>query len=338
MDLASTAHAWSLPLSGERAITNAAPSDWTVHVVRASTISDGDGGGGTSAEVLAAASDAEVYFGYGLSRQLFIAAQALRWVHSAAAGVGSLLFPEMRSSGVLLTNSARVMADTIAEHVIGGVIFLLRSFDVAVDLQRAGAWDKEPFSGARSAVREVSECRVLVIGAGGIGSGVARRFEALGASCVGVRRRPELGVPQGFLRVTTLDHLDEELSAADVLVITSPLTSETSGLMTAARLDCLPPQAIVVNVARGSLLDESALAERVASGALRGAVLDVFREEPLPAESPLWGLRQVLITPHVAAVSPRKFWEREVALFLDNWSRYLEGRPLQNLVDKEAGY
>jgi phosphoglycerate dehydrogenase-like enzyme len=103
-------------------------------------------------------------------------------------------------------------------------------------------------------------------------------------------------------------------------------------------MDCLPRTAIVVNVARGALLDEEALASRLESGRLRGAVLDVFQREPLPPSSPLWGLRNVLITPHVAAVSPRIFWHRELELFLDNWERYRDGRPLRNHVDKEAGY
>ncbi len=103
-------------------------------------------------------------------------------------------------------------------------------------------------------------------------------------------------------------------------------------------MDCLPPGAIVVNVARGALLDETALTHRLVRGSLRGAVLDVFREEPLPPSSPLWGLRQVLLTPHVAAISPRRFWERELELFLDNWARYRRGEPLRNLVDKDAGY
>ena len=338
VDLAATAPAWALPTWGEDAIRAAAPADWDIYFVRDLTVSDGDGGGGVSAEVLKAAADAEVYFGYGLSPQLFAGAPRLRWVQSAAAGVASLLFPAMRASDVRLTNSAGVMGDTIAEHVLGGVIYLLRSFDRAVRLQDQRHWDKTGFAAKDTAIREINECRVLVVGTGGIGAAVGWRFGVLGARCVGVRRRPELGAPRGFERVVGLDGLDAELPSADVVVLTTPLTPATGTLLTGARMDCLPPGAIVVNVARGALLDESALCDRLARGSLRGAVLDVFREEPLPPESPLWGFRQVLLTPHVAAISPRRFWERELELFLDNWVRYRRGDPLRNLVDKDAGY
>jgi phosphoglycerate dehydrogenase-like enzyme len=230
------------------------------------------------------------------------------------------------------------MGDTIAEHILGGVLYLLRSFDIAVRRQEERHWDKTGFASADTTIREISECQVLVIGTGGIGAAVGWRFAALGARCVGVRRRPELGTPRGFDRVVGLDRLDAELPDANVVVLSTPLTPATATLLTAGRLDCLPPAAIVVNVARGGLLDEVALSDRLARGSLRGAVLDVFREEPLPPDSPLWGLRQVLLTPHVAAVSPRRFWERELELFLDNWVRYRRGDPLRNLVDKDAGY
>jgi phosphoglycerate dehydrogenase-like enzyme len=338
VDLAATSKNWALPASGYDAIRAAAPQGWEVYAVRGPAVSDGDGGAAPSAEALGAVRDAEVYFGFGMSRPLFAAAPRLRWIQSAAAGVGGLLFSELRDSDVLLTNSAGVHADPIAEHVVGGVLYLLRSFDVAVDLHRAGRWDKAPFVGEGARMRELGECRALVVGTGGIGRAVARRLSALGARCAGLRRRPELGAPDGFERVQGPDALDDELRVADVVVLSAPLTAATSGLLTAARLDLLPEDAIVVNVARGSLLDERALAERLRAGRLRGAVLDVFGAEPLPADSPLWTLPQVLLTPHVSAVSPRRFWERELALFLDNWERYRSGAPLRNVVDKQAGY
>ncbi len=123
-------------------------------------------------------------------------------------------------------------------------------------------------------------------------------------------------------------------------MLAAPLTAETKGLLTAERLTLLPPTAIVVNVARGALLDDEALVARLTAGQLRGAVLDVFREEPLAPSSPLWQLRQVLLTPHVSPVSPGRFWPRQLDLFLDNWRRYSRGEAeqLRNVVDKRAGY
>ncbi len=339
VDLAATSRNWSLPPDGRRRIAEAAEArGWRVVFVSAPTVSDGDGNASPSVEALDAVRDAEAYFGFGMSAALFAAASRLRWVHSAAAGVTSLLFPEMVASAVTLTNSAGVHAETIAQHVIGGVIYLLRGFDVAVDQQRRGEWEKGPFVDDGARIREVGEVRALIVGTGGIGSAIGRHLAHFGARCVGVRRRPELGAPEGFERVAAPGELEALLPDADVLVLAAPLTEGTRSLVGAAELDRLPADAIVVNVARGTLLDENALAERVRTGRLRGAVLDVFREEPLDPGSPLWSLPGVLLTPHVSSVSPRRFWERELDLFEENWARWSRGEPLRNVVDKNAGY
>jgi phosphoglycerate dehydrogenase-like enzyme len=147
-----------------------------------------------------------------------------------------------------------------------------------------------------------------------------------------------LGPPAGFERVVTLEALDAELPRHDVIVLAAPATGETQGLLTAERLDLLDRSAIVINVARGTLIDEDALVARLVAGRLRGAVLDVFRQEPLASTSPLWQLRTVVLTPHISPVSPGQFWPRALDLFLDNWRRYVAGEPLRNLVDKNAGY
>ena len=338
VDLASTSRNWALKPDGEAVIRDAAPPGWDVYFVRAATMSDGDGSPTPSAEALDAVADAEAYFGFGISRPLFRAAPRLRWVHSATAGMGSLLFPEMVQSDVLLTNSAGVHGPPIAESVLAGVLYFLRGLDVAVDQQREGRWNKSFFVSGNSPLREVADCRVLVIGAGGIGAEVATRFRALGATCVGLRRRPELGIPAGCARVAGPEALDAELPHADVVVVAAPMTAQTAGLLDAKRLDLLPPNAIVVNVARGALVDEAALVARLESGRLRGAVLDVFDPEPLAPESRLWQVRAALITPHISAVSPLRFWPRQLSLFVDNWARYIRGEPLRNLVDKQAGY
>lgn len=337
-DLAARSKNWALNADGERLIVDSAPPGWQVHVVRALTSSDGDGPRDPSPESMDAIRDAEVYFGFGIPRPLFLEARKLRWVHSAAAGVGNALFPEMVASDVLLTNSAGVHAVPIAEYVVAGVLHFFRGLDVAAEQQREGRWDKRFFVADHTPVREVDGARVLIIGAGGIGGQVALRLAALGAKCIGVRRHPDRGTPPGFERVVGPDAVDRELPEADVVVLAAPLTQESAGLMTAERLKVLNPGTILVNVARGALVDEEALAKMLREGTLRGAVLDVFREEPLAPGSPLWQLRSALLTPHISPVSPGRFWPRALELFCDNWRRYDRGEPLRNLVDKRAGY
>lgn len=317
-----------------------APPGWEVVRVSAATSSDGDGPAGGSDEAARLIAGAEVYFGFGFTPDLLAAARKLRWVHSAAAGVGKVLDTGIEKTDILVTNSAGIHGAPIAEFVVAGILHFLRGLDVAIAQQRRHEWSKAFFVAEDSPLREISECRVLIIGTGGLGGQTARRLSALGATCVGIRRRPELGTPEGFARVGGLHQLDEELARADVLVLAAPLTADTSEVMTRARLESLPRGAIVVNVARGALLDEGAVADLLAQegGRLRGAVLDVFRQEPLPATSPLWDLPNALVVPHVSPVSPGRFWPRQLDLFLDNWRRYVNGEPLRNLVDKQAGY
>lgn len=329
---------WKLPPEGAERLRQAAPPGWELAFVQAPTVSDGDGNPNPSDEAVAKVARADAYLGFGLSRALFGAARRLRWVHSAAAGVRGLLYPEMIASDIVLTNSAGIHAVPIAEHVLGGVIHLLRGFDRAVERQRARVWDKSPWTGAGSDVREVGELRVLIVGAGGLGQAIGQRLAWLGATVTGIRRSPERGLPDGFSHILPPEGLDLALPHADLLVLAAPFTPSTDRLIGAERLARLPRGAIVANVARGALLDSEALVAALRSNRLRGAVLDVFDEEPLPPESPLWGLPQVLLTPHVSAVSPRRFWDRQLSLFEDNWRRWAAGEPLRNVVDKEAGY
>jgi phosphoglycerate dehydrogenase-like enzyme len=338
VDLAARSKNWALTPEGERRIREGAPRGWTTRVIKSETSSDGDGPPRPSDEVMEAIRDAEAYYGFGIPRILFLEAKRLRWAHSAAAGVGTALYREMLESDVAFTNSAGIHAIPIAEYVVAGVLHFLRGLDIALEQQRRTEWNKAPFVALDSVLREMDGVRALIVGVGGIGGAIGERLAALGARCTGVRRRVGLGPPAGFDRVIGLDELETELPNHDVVVVAAPQTSQTDGLLTAARLDLLPATAIVVNVARGALIDEEALAQRLKSGRLRGAVLDVFRQEPLAPTSDLWRLRQVLLTPHVSPVSPGRFWPRQMDLFLDNWNRYSKGEPLRNVVDKQAGY
>jgi phosphoglycerate dehydrogenase-like enzyme len=230
---------WTLTPDAEKRVRDQALPGWDVYFVRALTSSDGDGPRGSSDEVLRAIPNADVYLGFGIPRPLFLAAEKLRWVHSAAAGVGNALYPEMISSDVLLTNSAGVHAIPIAEYIVASILYFFRGLDIGVDQQRHSEWDKQPFVGENSPLREVGDAQILIIGAGGIGSETARRLSALGARCIGVRRRTALGAPEGFDRIVSLDSVDKELPKADAVVLSAPLTEETRGVLSAHRLDSL---------------------------------------------------------------------------------------------------
>ena len=338
VDLNASSRNWALTPEGESRLHRESPPGWEILRVRAATSSDGDGPDGGSEEAVQLVADAEVYFGFGFSKELNAAARRLRWVHTAAAGVGNVLGTGIEQTDVMLTNSAGVHGPPIGEFVVAGILHFMRGLDVAIAQQQRAEWSKKFFVADDSPLREVGGSRILIVGTGGLGGETARRLSALGATCIGIRRRPELGAPQGFASVAGMNELDSELPRADVVVLAAPLTPDTSELMTRARLNLLPHHAIVVNVARGALLDEEALADLLEANRLRGAVLDVFRREPLATTSRLWQLRSALVVPHVSPVSPGRFWPRQLDLFLDNWRRYVAGEPLRNLVDKKAGY
>ncbi len=338
VDLMSSTPHMRLPGWAAERLLAAAPAGWEVVVIDAQSRSVGSGTNIPSDETLAAAPGAEVYFGFGVSPALLAVAPALKWAHSVSAGVTSSITPALRSSGILFTNSAGVYAEGMADSVLAGVLHFVRGLDFAVRQQAAATWNQRPFINPETQLRELSECRVLVVGAGGIGSAVAVRFSALGCTCSGIRRRPELGIPPGFSRIAGIDSIRAELANADVVVLAAPLTPTSNKVLNADTLALLPPGAIVVNVARGGLISDEALLAALDSGRVRGAVLDVFNAEPLPPESELWRHPCILITPHVSGVSPRRSWSRALDLFEFNWRRWVAGEPLRNVVDLDAGY
>lgn len=338
LDMRDRRPVWAIPERAVEEIRAALPAGWELVVVDA--VADGQGdGGGPSPESLDAVRGAEVYAGFGFPRELFAAAGEggrLRWVHSGAAGVGGSLYPEMRASDLLFTNSAGIHAEPMADTVLGMVLYFARGLDFAVRAQREHRWAKEPFEGADAPVRELCDLTVGLLGLGGIGRAVARRFTALGARVLATRRSSAEG-PEGVEVLRGEDALDRLLERSDVVVVTVPETEETRGLVGRRELGLLGPGGVLVNVARGWVVDEEAITEALREGRIRGAALDVFTREPLPPDSPLWGLPNVLVTPHVSGTSHR-FWQRETALIVENFRRYLAGEPLQNVVDKAAGY
>jgi phosphoglycerate dehydrogenase-like enzyme len=282
-----------------------------------------------------------VLFTLGLPRDLLLAAleppSALRWIHSGSAGIRSLLHPELVASDVVLTNSAGIHAPPIAEAVIGMMLHFARGFDLAVRAQARREWDQEAFEQLPTAVRELGGATLGILGFGGIGREVAKRAVPLGMHVLAMRRRAVEGGPGDVELLRGDGALHQLLERSDFLVVSLPSTEETRGLLGRAELARLPRGAVLINVARGDVIDETALADALGSRHLRGAALDVFAKEPLAPSSLLWGLENILILPHVTATTPA-FWRRQVDLIVENIGRYLKGRRLRNTVDKMAGY
>ena len=339
-DLRDARPVWAAPEWALEVIRAALPDDWEMVAIDEPADGRADGGAGPSAAALAAVRGAEVYLGSGLPRALFDAATSpegrLRWAHSVSAGVGGVLYPEMVASEVTLTNSAGVYAEPMADTVLALLLYFARGLDLAARAQARREWDKAPFDAADTPVRELAGSTLGILGLGGIGRAVARRGAALGMRVLATRRRPEPG-PPGVEVLSGEGALEALLERSDFLVVTAPLTGRTRGMVDAAALARMRPGAVLVNVARGGVVDEEALAAALAGGRLRGAGLDVFAEEPLPAGSPLWGLSNALLLPHVSGTS-HQFWRRQTDLIVENVRRYLARKPLLNTVDKTAGY
>lgn len=276
---------------------------------------------------------ADVAFLSQLKPDEFAVASRLRWIQSPAAGVAGLLFPELRDSGVVLTNSRGIHGDAMAEHVIGLAIVLLRQLHTAVRDQVRHQWRKPP----QSACRMIRGHVMGVVGLGAIGTAVAERAAALGMDVVAIRRRIDQPAPACVSAVYPPAELAAVLGRSDVVVLTAPLTGNTRGLVGASELRQMRPNAILINVARGKLVREEELAAELARGTIAGAALDVFEHEPLAADSPLWDLPNLVITPHTSAFR-EDYWTLAVDLFAANLRRFERGEELANVVDKHAGY
>lgn len=327
---------WSMPDTIPGRIQEALGPGWELSAPDVPADGSGDGASTLSPEISTALADSEIYLGFGIPPDVLAAGPGLRWVHSGAAGVGGSLHPTMRSSDVQFTNSAGIHGPPMAETVVAMALYFARGLDLAARSQANARWGADAVLAADSPVREVAGSTALVVGYGGVGREVGSRLAALGARVIGVRRTlPNQGPSEH--NVVGADALHSVLPNADLLVLTVPGTGETQHLVGASELALLPRGSVLINVARGPVVNEPALIQALRSGHLRGAALDVFEEEPLPGASELWRLPNVLITPHVSAVG-RGFWDRQIRLIEQNISRYLHGRPLLNLVDKEAGY
>ena len=345
IDLRDRRPIWELPGSARDAITAALPPGWTVQFMETLSDGSGDGVARVNDELLGAVADARVYMGYGIPAEVLERGPRIEWVHSGAAGVGGSLHPAMMSRRVLFTNSAGIHAVPMAETVMAMMLHFARGLDIAVRAQREGRWGAPEYWAADAPVTELGASTVGVIGYGGIGRAVAKRAAALGSRVLAVRRGGGGGAGgtrderAGRIEVDAgVAALDRAVRESDYLVLTLPETDETRGILTRERLFSMRPGSVLINVARGRLVDESALLDALQpAGPLRGAGLDVYHTEPLPPGHPFYDHPRVLMTPHVSATT-RGFWARQTRLIAENIGRFARGEPLLNLVDKTAGY
>jgi phosphoglycerate dehydrogenase-like enzyme len=288
--------------------------------------------------------DADILMAWNLRPEQFAAARKLRWIYSPAAAVHGLLIPEIIASDIVITNAAPVNGPVAAEHAIALLLALSKRLDFVIRAQVRHLWSQQQLWEAFPRPREVRGATLTLIGLGQIGGVVARMAAGLGMRVLGVRGHPERGLdwlPNGapaenHATFGTAD-LDQALTAADYVVLAAPLTPSTQHLMDARRFSLMKRDACFINISRGGLVDEVALIEALRAKHIGGAALDVFVTEPLPEDSPLWDMDNVIVTPHSGGMSEH-VWERQYELFTENLRRFLAGQSLLAEVDKKRGY
>jgi phosphoglycerate dehydrogenase-like enzyme len=272
-------------------------------------------------------------------RDLIVSAPKLRWLQQWGAGADWLLrHPEVRDRDFILTNASGVHAIPITEHLMAFMLSFARQLHHAVRAQQRQEWDRPQRVGftPQEPIVELCSSTLLLIGVGAIGQRTAQVASALGMRVLGIRRNPEQAVP-GVEAMYGPEQLLSVLPEADFVALTVPLTPETKGMIGEPELRAMKPEAYLLNIGRGGTIQEDILVQALREGWIAGAGLDVFESEPLPSYSPLWQMRNVIITPHYAGLTPH-YEQRALGIFFDNLARYVAGEPLTNVVDKDLVY
>lgn len=260
-----------------------------------------------------------------------INAPKLRWVQATSAGIGEYVRRTgLDNSGIAFTTASGVHARPLAEFTMLGLLYFFRDVQYLNAMKQAHHWERYTTPGLEGA-------RVLLIGLGSLGREVARDCARFGVEVWGARRQIGGELPEGVSRLVDQRQLLDVLPEVDALILACPLTEETKLLIDRPQLEALKPGAVIVNISRGGVINEPAMVEGLTSGRIKGAALDVFAEEPLPKESPMWDLPNVLISPHSASTVAAEN-SRIVDIFLDNLGRFSRGEPLRNQYDKTRGY
>lgn len=288
-----------------------------------------------AAQLTAAAPRADIIlnamFTADLLKLTFPLATKVQWVHSLSAGVEHIMFPELVRSPVPLTNGRGVFRRSLGEFVLAAAMFFAKDLRRMVRNQEAGLWQQFD-------VEELAGRTMGIIGYGEIGRAAAERAKPFGMRILALRRRPEQCSNDSLINgVYTVPQLHDMLRECDYIVVAAPNTPETRGMIGDAEFAVMKPNAVIINVGRGPVIQEPALIRALQDGHIRGAALDVFDEEPLPHGHPFYSLQNVLLSPHCADHTTG--WiELAVDLFVRNFRHFEAGEPLENLVDKHAGY
>ena len=277
--------------------------------------------------------DCEIVFGH-MKKEFITESRNLKWLHVHFAGVDSLMQPNFNfPENVILTNSAGTYGTAISEYLLGATLMLMRRSMEYAKLQFANTWQPQ------GAVKCVYGSKVCVVGLGDIGENYAKRCKALGATVIGVVRTMRTSIPACIDSLYTVEDLDLAVAGADVVALCLPGTTETVGMFGANQLAKLKPGALLLNIGRGTAVDTTALISALESGKIGGAALDVTDPEPLPADSPLWQMENVIITPHVSGNQTLELTnDLIVGKFVKYLADYVAERPFERVVDKELGY
>lgn len=280
--------------------------------------------------------DTDIFMGLSLKAEQLALAPKLRWIQAVSAGVAQFMYPELRERGVILTNASSVHCVPIAQHILGVIVGLARRFPDCLRYQRQGIWALNELWTAPVKPRELMGQVLLFIGFGAIGQETARLVRPLDMRVWTVTHsgRPNPDVAE---RVVKASQLHEVLPQADFVVVAAPATPETRNMLGEREFALMKSSAYLINVARGTLVDEPALISALERNVIAGAALDVTVKEPLPPESPLWKMDNVFITPHVSGATENT-WEREEELMAENLKRWFAGSELLNRVDLSRGY
>ena len=278
------------------------------------------------------AADAEVILGL-VPKTLFHAAPNLRWVHAIASGVDMFLYPEFIESEVLLTSEKGLVGEHLADHAFGLLLMLTRQLASALKFG-ADSWNHRPEMRAKEI--ELSGATMGVFGFGGTGRAITRRAAAFGMNCIALDR-DQVPMSDEVSEIYMPDRFEEFLANSDVLSICCPLTNETRDLFDKSAFDAMKDSAFLVNVTRGEVMVEEALITALQTNKIRGAALDVAPREPLPEDSPLWSMPNVVMTPHTAGASQFRA-QRNIDRFIRNLSQLVNNEPLEGVIDKTLGY